>query len=423
MPKLSPTMEAGTLVAWHKKEGDFVESGETVIEVATDKATVEHAALDEGYLRKVLISDGGEAQVNQPLAIFTETADESIDGYEPAGVPVPEEEVAEEQDSEGKTAEAPRKIAAAGAMAQPAFEPEPPLEDYSFGSRGASAHLLASPLAKKVAKEKGLDLTTVKGSGPRGRVMSRDLDLAQPDATVNFGDRGYPEHVPGSYEEQALTPMRKIVGERLQEAKTFIPHFYVTQKFDAQPMVKARAELKEYGVKVTYNDFIMRASALALREHPVINSGFNSVNQTIVNYKTIDIGVAVSVDGGLYTPIVRHADYKSIGEISAEVKSLAKRARGHSLEPQEYKGGSFTVSNLGMYGISEFSAVINPPQGAILAVGGLIEEPVVKNGEVVTGKTMSVTLSSDHRVIDGAAAADFLRTLRKYLEAPSGLLL
>ncbi len=420
MPKLSPTMDAGTLVSWRKKEGDRVEAGETLLEVATDKATVEYEAIDEGYLRKILVSEGGEALVNQALAVFTEEQGESIEGYEPEGMKVPEVAVETEVDEVGAVG-APQQPVAAGAMAEPAFQPEPPLENYRFTTAGAD-RFFASPLAKKVAKDKGLDLTTVQGSGPRGRVMSRDLNMAQPDAKVTFGDRKVPTAVPGSYEEEGLTPMRKIVGQRLQEAKTFIPHFYVTQTFDAQPLMRVRTELKTYGVKVTYNDFILRACALALREHPIVNSGFNSVNRTIVRYQTIDIGVAVSVDGGLYTPIIRHADYKNVGEISAEVRALAARARDNKLDPQEYKGGSFTISNLGMYGIDEFTAVINPPQAAILAVGGLQEVPVVKEGKVVPGATMSVTLSSDHRVIDGAAAADFLRTLKSLLEAPSGLL-
>jgi pyruvate dehydrogenase E2 component (dihydrolipoamide acetyltransferase) len=422
MPKLSPTMEEGTLVAWQKKEGDFVEAGAVLLEVATDKATVEYEAIDEGFLRKILVKGGDEALVNEALAVFTLDKEESIEGYVPEGL-IPVEVVAkEEEPSETSSTSVTRQPVAAGGLAMPAFEPEPPLELQNSGPSYSGGRSFVSPLAKKWAEDKGLDLTTVKGSGPRGRIMSRDLDMAQPGATVGFGTESEPTDPPGTYEEENLTPMRKIVGKRLQEAKTFIPHFYVTQVFDAQPVANAREELKGYGVKLTFNDFIVRACALALRKHPSINSGFNSVNQTIVRFRTIDIGIAVSVDGGLYTPLVRHADHKNLGEISSEVRLLAKRARENKLEPHEYKGGSFTISNLGMFGISDFIAVINPPQAAILAVGGIRDVPVVKNGEIVPGKTMSVTLSSDHRVIDGAAAADFLRTLKGYLENPSGLL-
>ena len=311
-------------------------------------------------------------------------------------------------------------------MAQPAFVPEPPLKGYDFGVAGATVQgrLLASPLARKLAKEKGIDLTTVKGTGAGHRIMSRDLDLGQPEAIVAFGSvHEAPTVQPGTYEEEALTPMRKIIGQRLQESKTFIPHFYVIQDVRADALYAIREQLKNVGVKATFNDFVVRAIALALRNHPVVNSGFNSVNNTIIHFKTIDISIAVSVGGGLITPIVRHADYKNIGELSAEIKTLATRARAGKLEKHEYTGGSFTISNLGMYGISEFSAIINPPQAAILAVGGIEDKPVVEDGKVVPGKVLRLTLSADHRVIDGAAGAEFMKTLQKYLENPAMLLL
>lgn len=430
MPKLSPTMEEGQIAKWHKQPGDFVAAGDLLMEVATDKATVEHNALDEGYLRKIVVDEGGMAIVNQAIAVFTEEADESIEGYEPEGIAASTEvtEVNEEAVAEVTAGAAPavsNAPATGGGLAQPAFEPLPPLENYEFDlPRGSQAERLrSSPLARKLAQEKGLDISSVKGTGPGGRVVAKDLERAQPDAAASFGRRSVPTELPGSFEEEPLTPMRKAIGKRLQESKTFIPHFYVTQTIDAQPMVDMRGQLKDWEIKVSFNDFIVRACALALREHPVINSGFNTVNNSITHYKTIDVCVAVSIDGGLITPIIRHTDFKNLGEISAEVKNLAKRARDGKLEPHEYQGGSFTVSNLGMYGISDFVAVINPPQGAILAVGGLEEKPVVKDGQVVPGKTMSMTLSSDHRVIDGAAAAEFLRTVKRYLENPAGLLL
>ncbi len=424
MPKLSPTMESGTLVKWHKKEGEYVESGDLIIEVATDKATVEHNALDSGWLKKIVVPEGDEAEVNQAIAVFTEEENESIEGYEPEGVAV-EEEVPVETDEEvpAKVKAAPKTTSSAG-MLQPAFVPEEPLSNYRFEmpSESISNRVKASPLAKKLAKDRGLDLSTVKGSGPGGRIVSEDLALAQPSGAVVFGKRSYPIEVPGAYEEEKMTPMRQVIGQRLQEAKTFIPHFYVSQTVNAEPISQIREQLRNTGVKLSFNDFVMRACALALREHPNVNSGFNSTTQSIIRFKTIDISVAVSVDEGLITPIVRHADFKNLGELSVEVRQLAKKAREGKLALEEFKGGSFTVSNLGMFGVTDFQAIINPPQAAILAVSGIQDIPVVKDGVVVPGKVMTITLSCDHRVVDGVAAAQFTKTVQKYLENPAALL-
>lgn len=422
MPKLSPTMESGTIVKWMKKEGDFVRAGEVLFEVATDKATVEYNALDEGFLRKIIIHEKEEAIVNQAVAVFTESKEESIEGYQPEGIKITQSIVQEEKVEVAKE----RHTAAKGAsMAQMAFTPAPPVEGYEFEwpRDQVSSKILASPLAKKLAKEKGIDLASVKGSGPNQRITSRDLDLAQRDAPATFGRKTPPNVAPGSYVEEDLSPMRKVIGERLQGSKTFIPHFYVRQTINVDDLVDIRNQLKECDVKLTFNDFIMRASALALKEHPGINSGFNSLTNKIIRFKTIDLAIAVDIEGGLITPIVRYADYKNLGELSSEVKFLAKQAKEGKLKPQDYQGGSFTISNLGMYGVDDFIAVINPPQAAILAVGGIIETPVIKDGKIVIGKTMTLTLSSDHRVIDGSAAALFLQTLKKYLEHPAVLLI
>lgn len=429
MPKLSPTMEAGTIVKWHKKVGDFVKANELLFEVATDKATVEYNAIDSGYLKKIIVEAGKDAVVNQAVAVFTEKKEESIEGYTPEGITPEAAPVAASvaQDKEEAQASAPPKAPSpkSGAMQQPAFVPEPPLAQYDFGSKGVTkqGRLLASPLAKKMAKDKGIDLMTVKGTGPNHRIMSRDIDLGQPEALVAFGSQEKPTLAPGSFEEEALTPMRKIIGQRLQESKTFIPHFYTTQDVRADALSATREQLKKVGIKVSINDLIVRATALALRQHQEINSGFHSVNNTLIRFSTIDIAVAVSVNGGLITPILRHADYKNLGEISAEVKTLVSKARSNQLEKHEYVGGSFTISNLGMYGITEFAAIINPPQAAILAVAGIEEKAVVEEGKIVVGKVMRLTLSADHRVIDGAAAAEFLKTLQKYLENPAVLLI
>ena len=426
MPKLSPTMEEGTIAKWRKKEGDFVKSSDVLFEVATDKATVEHSALDEGFLRKILVQEGQSAIVNQAVAIFSEKKDESIEGYKPEGE-VPKAAAAQPQAAQPskESGEASAKPPSAGAMSQPAFVPEPPLVKYSFsGPQGdLEGRIAASPLAKKIASEKEIDLSTVKGTGPHGRIMSRDLDLGQHAGAVTFGRRETPTIPPGTYEEIPLSPIRKIIGTRLQESKTFIPHFYTTQEIQAEKMVNLRAELSSAGLKVSFNDFVLRAVALSLREHPNVNSGFNSVNQSTIRFKTIDISVAVSLSSGLITPIIRHADFKNIGQLSSEMRLLASKARDGKLCREEYTGGSFTVSNLGMFGVSEFVAIINPPQAAILAVGGIEDRPVVKGGQVVPGKTMRVTLSADHRVLDGTDAAKFLKTLQKYLESPSLLLL
>lgn len=419
MPKLSPTMEEGTIAKWHKKEGDYVASGELLLEIATDKATIEHNALDEGWLRKILVREQETATLNQPIAIFTEAKEESIENYavkESAAPATPKNQQAEEK-LIVKEATAP-----AGLSSQPAFVPEPPLP-MEQRTEAQEGRFLASPLAKRLAKERGLDLSTAKGTGPGGRITSKDLDSAQPTGLVTFGRQEKPALPPGSYQEIPLSPMRKTIGRRLQEAKSFIPHFYIKQQIDAEPLVALREQLKSYNLQITYNDMVIRAAALALREHPNINCGFNSVNQTIIQFNTIDISIAVNLEEGLITPIIRYADYKNLGQISLEMRALGQRARTMKLESHEYKGGSFCISNLGMFGITEFTAVLNPPQAAILAVGGIIDSPVVKANKVVAGKSMALTLSLDHRVIDGTQGAQFLKTLQKILENPVALTL
>jgi len=428
MPKLSPTMEEGTIAKWHVSSGDHVEDGDLLFEVATDKATVEYNALDEGYLRKILVEEGDLAEVNQPVAIFTEEKDESIEGYEPEeeeGEKEQEEpEEKEEEESEEKKEKAAPKKEKKRAMEQPKFVPAPPLEDYRFPYRADAPleRVLASPLARKLAKERGVNLSAIKGTGPSGRIMSRDLETAPQGEAFSLGTREIPTTPPGTYEEIPMTQIRKAIGRRLQEAKSFIPHYYVRQSIDADQLIHLRTQLKEGGMKLTYNDFVMKASAMALRKHPVVNSGYDSENQAIIRFETIDISVAVSIDDGLITPIVRHTDFKSLTEISAEVKALAKKAHEGKLAPDEYEGGSFTVSNLGMYGVTDFQAIINPPQAAILAVSGISHVPVVKNGQVVPGNILNATLSSDHRIVDGAEAAKYLQTLKHYLENPFLLL-
>lgn len=424
MPKLSPTMEQGTIVKWHKKEGDKVEDGDLLFEVATDKATVEHNAIDAGILRKILVPEGSDATVNQAVAIFTETADESIEGYQPKGQ-APQESGEPKEDLQAAPSEQKEKRATkttGTSMAQPEFQPPPPLTNYQYDF-GEKDQVKASPLAKKLAKEQNLNLEGLKGSGPNGRIVSKDLEFATSSSVVHFGSKGRPQHPPGSFDEIELTQMRKTIAERLQSSKTFIPHFYVQQTVDASAMMTARGELKDEGIKVTFNDFVVKAVALSLKKMPEVNRGFNTVNNTITQYKTIDLSIAVSIDEGLITPIVRYADYKNLMELSKEIKSLAKQAKDGKLQPEQFIGGSFTISNLGMFGIKDFQAVINPPQAGILAVGGILDQPVVKEGKVVPGKTMELSLSVDHRVIDGALAAAFINQVKYFLERPSLLLI
>lgn len=367
MPKLSPTMEEGTLVKWHKKIGDAIQPGDLLMEVATDKATVEYNALDEGWMRQILIQEGQEARVNQAIAILSADPQENLEGYQPEGLKIatPAAEAPKEDSTQAKPQETTDKSLKqkSGLLQQPAFTPEPPLEDYAFEfpTERLEKRLLASPLAKKIAQEKGLDLSSIRGSGPNERIMSRDLDKAQPAGMVNFGKREAPSLAPGSYEEQPLSPMRKVIGQRLQESKSFIPHFYVSQAVDAEPLVAIREQFKNGQIKVSVNDFVVRACALALRQRPAINRGFNSVTQSIIQFKTIDIAIAVSLESGLITPIIRHADFKNLGELATESRLLAQKAREGKLETHQYKGGSFTISNLGMYGVVDFQAILNPP--------------------------------------------------------------
>ncbi len=423
MPKLSPTMEEGAIAKWHKKEGDFVQDGDLLFEVATDKATVEYSALDRGFLRKILIGEGVHAVVGQPVAIFSVKENENLASYIPETVQSTE---STESVSEKKIIPQPQETASQPvvSISQPAFTPEPPIQDYSFAFPigESKERVAASPLAKKLAKEKGLDLHSVQGSGPGGRVTSKDLNLAQPDQIVSFAPREKPTIASGSYEETPLSPMRKVIAARLQQSKSSIPHFYIRQEVNAEALGLARDQLKNSGLKVTINDFIIRACALALREHPKVNSGFNSVSQSVIQFQTIDIAIAVSVDAGLITPIIRFADYKNLGELSVETKELASRAKIGKLQPEEYKGGSFTISNLGMFGVSDFVAVINPPQAAILAVSGIENCIRIRDGIAVIGKKMNITLSADHRVIDGADGAKFIKTVQKHLENPAALI-
>lgn len=426
MPKLSPTMTVGTIAKWHVREGQKIAPGDLLLDISTDKATIEHNALDGGWLRKILISEKGEAEVNAPLALFTETENEDVSNWKPpvSAKPAP---IADSEQPEAKAADTKQTMQPVASLArtEPQFTAPPPLTDWHFApARGeVPSYIVASPLAKKLAQEQKLDLSSVKGSGPSGRIVSRDLKLATATHPASIARFETPTTPPGAFHLIPLSPIRKVISKRLQESKSFIPHFYIRQTVNAEALVSLRAQLEQAGIKLTFNDFILRAVALTLRASPEVNRGFDSVAGALIQFETVDISVAVSMPEGLITPILRHADYKTLSELSVEMKALSKKAKENALAPHEYQGGSFTLSNLGMYGVDDFMPIINPPQAAILGVGGIRDAAVVKEGTVVAGKEMSLVLAADHRVIDGALGAEFMRSLRRMLESPALLLM
>jgi pyruvate dehydrogenase E2 component (dihydrolipoamide acetyltransferase) len=398
MPKLSPTMDEGVIAKWHKKVGDYVDAGDVLLEISTDKATVEHTALDPGYLRKILRQEGDKAAINEPLAILSEKPDESIESFE----------VAHKAPAVESAEKAPT-VEAAKTQAIPREEAE---------------RIMASPLARKIAKEKSIDLSVLQGSGPRGRIMKKDLETAAPTIQAKVPTKailavaGSAATGPTPFSEEQISPMRKVIGARLQASKASIPHFYIRQDVWVDTLVNFREELKKQEISCTINDFIVKACAQALKKHPNVNCGFNESKQNLIRFERIDIAVAVTIPGGLITPIVTATDTRSLTDISQTVKSLAAKAREGKLRPEEYQSGSFTISNLGMYGTTSFDAIVNPPQGAILAVGALEETPCVRDGKITIGKKLTLTLSCDHRIIDGAEAAQFMKTLKQLLENP-----
>ena len=393
MPKLSPTMEEGLIVKWNKKEGDFVKSSDVLLSIGTDKATIDYNVLDEGYLRKILINENISAKVNEPIAIFSENENDDIS------------KVLNQPDKTSKDVEKKSK--------------KEDLKEEVLDKLEADTkdRIIASPLAKRIAKEKNVDLSKIQGSGPHGRIMKRDLE--------NLDEKSFQKSfdIPaGTYVEKELSHTRKIIAKKMQDAKQNIPHFYVTQEVDVTELVEMREELKSQNINITYNDFIIRASALALNDYPGINTGFNQEKETIMFFKTIDISFAVTVDENIMTPIIQHANLKHLGEISEEAKKLAKKARENKLLPEEFYGGSFTVSNLGMFNILSFSAIINAPQSAILAVGGILDRPVIQDGEIHFAKIMTLNLACDHRIIDGALGAKFINEIKNLLENPAVLI-
>ncbi|MEP6021263.1 MAG: pyruvate dehydrogenase complex dihydrolipoamide acetyltransferase [Paracoccaceae bacterium] len=421
MPALSPTMEEGTLAKWLVKEGDTVASGDLLAEIETDKATMEFEAVDEGTIGKILVADGTEAvKVNTPIAILLEEGESADDiGTAPAKAP---------EAAAAKPADAPAPAAVATA-------PAPAAPKAADGTR-----LFASPLARRIAAQKGVDLSQLTGSGPRGRIVKADVEAADakpaaaapaaPSAaaaapagpTADAVAKMYQDR---EYEEIPLDGMRKTIAARLTEAKQSIPHFYLRRDIKLDALMAFRAQLNgqlaDRGIKLSVNDFIIKACANALQQVPDANAVW--AGDRMFKLTPSDVAVAVAIEGGLFTPVLRDAHHKSLSALSAEMKDLAGRARDRKLAPHEYQGGSFAISNLGMFGVDNFDAVINPPHGAILAVGAGVKKPIVgKDGELGIATVMSVTLSVDHRVIDGALGAELLKAIVDNLENPMAML-
>lgn len=392
MPKLSDTMEEGVILKWRKKEGDSIKSGDILADIQSDKADMEQEAYDSGVILKLYAKEGEGVKVGAPLAIIGK-AGEDITSLLSESAPA---------------AAAPKaEPAPAAPVSAPVFIP-PPAPAPVVVNEG---RVKASPLAKKIAQEKNIDLRTITGSGPMGRIVKADVE--------GKSGSSMPRKLlaPLQTKEIPLSMMRKTIAKRLLESKNTIPHFYLTIEMNMKRAMDFRASFNDAtGTKISYNDIVMKAAALALRENPKANSSFYP--DKIVQHGRVDVSVAVAVDEGLITPVIRNTDQKTLSEISAETKELAKRAREGKLKPEEFTNGTFTVSNLGMYDIENFAAIINPPEGAILAVGSIVEKPVVENGQVVTGHTMKVTLSCDHRVVDGAVGAQFLQSFKKIMENP-----
>ena len=419
MPALSPTMEEGVLAKWHVKAGDTVKAGDVIAEIETDKATMEVEAVDEGEVEEILVAEGTEGvKVNTPIA--------RLKGEGGAAAPAPKAEAP-------KTAEAP-KAEAAPARAEPA-KPEPsrsaPTPKAADGGR-----IFASPLARRIAAQNGVDLKTVKGTGPHGRIVRRDVEGLKGGAAPaaagaaaaresrpvqSLAQMGIPD---GSYDLVPRDGMRKAIARRLTDSFRDVPHFPLNIDCEIDGLLAARARvnamLEKDGIKVSVNDFVIKASAMALKAVPEANASYSP--EGLAMHHHADVAMAVAIDGGLITPIIRKAETKSLREIATESKDLAKRARDRKLKPEEFQGGTFSVSNLGMFGIKSFASIINEPQGAIMSVGAGEARPVVKDGQLAVATVMSVTLTCDHRVVDGAIGAKFLQVFKQMIEEPVTML-
>lgn len=413
MPKLSDTMTEGVLVKWLKKEGDKVSSGEILAEIETDKATMEFESFYNGTLLHIGIKEGVTASVDKIIAIIGEKGEniEAILKKENNSQP--------EKLPDSVKTEPVKKTAEPVIIKEPLLPVAIPLthtKSESFETTENHDRIKASPLAKKIASESGVNLMMVKGSGDYGRIVKRDIELF-----IKGGVSVSPFIGKESFDEVAVSQMRKAIARRLSESKFTSPHFYLSMEINMDQAIEARKSINEFApVKISFNDFIIKAVATALRENPKVNSSW--LGDRIRYNHHIHIGIAIAVDEGLLVPVLKFADGKSLSQISSAVKVFAEKAKSKKLQPQEMEGNTFTISNLGMYGIDEFTAIINPPDACILAVGGIKAVPIVKDGKIIAGNIMKVTLSCDHRVVDGAKGSEFLKSLKTMLENPYKLL-
>jgi pyruvate dehydrogenase E2 component (dihydrolipoamide acetyltransferase) len=421
MPKLSDTMTEGTLVKWRKKPGDKVEIGDIVAEVETDKAVMEMEAFDEGVFHEVIVKEGGKAQIGQKLAVLAKDGEkikDSVASTHDKGAPAKGSPEGPATATEKAKRDAPpaksNSTAAAQYTPMPATPAQPP-----------SGRLKASPLAKKIAGAKGVDLASIHGTGPGGRIVAKDIQAAAPGGPSKSVISSAPPASQGD-KRIPLTGMRKIIADRLLVSKTQIPHFYLHIEVDAGELMRLRSQLNSLGEKagqpkLTVNDFVLKAAVMAAVKVPRVNASFDG--DAVIEYGNINMAVAVAIDDGLVTPVIREAQRKSIREISDTMRDLATRARSKKLKPEEYQGGTITLSNLGSLGIESFSAIINPPQAMILAVGAVIKKPVVtEQDQIVVGERMSIGLSGDHRVVDGAVGAQYMAELRQLIQNPLALI-
>ncbi|TXL72216.1 pyruvate dehydrogenase complex dihydrolipoamide acetyltransferase [Vineibacter terrae] len=422
MPALSPTMTEGKLAKWHVKEGDKITSGQVICEIETDKATMEVEAVDEGIIGKLLVAEGTEAvAVNAPIAILVEEG-EAVPAAKPAPQPA------------APAAPPPAAPSPAPAQSAPAVPPRPAAAP-APAARADGQRIFASPLARRIAADARIDLARVSGSGPHGRIVKADVEAARsagtaaaapkPAAAAPAPAAPQPVYPAGETRKVPHNSIRKVIAKRLTEAKQQIPHIYLTVDYEIDALLAARQAINAVGekarIKVSVNDMVIKACAQALRDHPEVNASWTDTDMILNG--TVDISVAVATDRGLITPIVRNADLKGVGRIATEMKDLAARAREGKLKLDEFQGGGFTISNMGMYGIKDFAAVINPPQACILAVGAGEQRVVVRDGQMVIRTIMSCTLSADHRIVDGSVGAQFLQTLKGYIEQPAAMLL
>lgn len=418
MPKLSDTMTEGVVATWTKNVGDAIKSGEVLAEIETDKATMEFESFYDGVLLHIGVPTGQAAPVNSVLAIIGEAGEDisavlanAAAGASDAATAAPVVETA-----------APVAEPVAAEPVAPA-EPAAPAPIAQAPVADNTERVLASPLAKKLAAERGISIEAVAGTGENGRIVKRDIDHYVPyTPAVNTAPYVAAPAGTVSYTDEPISQMRKTIARRLAESKFTAPHFYLTLDIDMDAAIATRKSLNTIdGVKVSFNDMVIKAVAMALRKHPAINSAW--MGDFIRRNEHVNIGVAVAVDEGLLVPVVRFADSKGLTQIAAEVREYAQKAKDKKLQPADWEGNTFTISNLGMFGIESFTAIVNPPDACILAIGGIKEVPVVKNGQVVPGNVMKVTLSCDHRVVDGASGAAFLQTFKTYMEQPAAMLL